>query len=158
MNANILVVDDHEIIREGVRTLLKKWRPEWQICGEAADGPAAIQAVSQLRPDAVVLDITMPSMSGIEAARQIVHLELGTRVLIFTMHESDRLVSEVRQAGAHGYVLKSQAGRDLVAAIDTLLSGGTFFGPASAPPKTQPAKGNTGSAPMFRVRRAFGAI
>jgi DNA-binding NarL/FixJ family response regulator len=75
----------------------------------------------------VILDITMPGMSGLEAAPQIVKLGLGCRILIFTMHDSGRLVTEIRDAGAHGYVQKSQAARDLVVAIECLLQGGTFF-------------------------------
>jgi DNA-binding NarL/FixJ family response regulator len=132
MPARILVVDDHEIVREGVTRLIGRSRPEWEICGEASDGAEAIEAVRNLKPDVVVLDITMPKMSGLEAASRISKLGLGSRVLMFTMHESERLPMEVRQTGAHGVVLKSQAARDLIRAIDRLLAGGTFFGPEPA--------------------------
>ena len=119
----ILIVDDHEIVRAGIRTLISRSRPKWQICAEAETGEQAIQKAQSLRPDVIVLDITMPAMSGLEAASRISALNLGSRILIFTMHESDRLVAEVRAAGAHGLVLKSQANRDLIRAIDKLLSG-----------------------------------
>jgi|SRR5450755_2530012 DNA-binding NarL/FixJ family response regulator len=127
MPARILLVDDHEIVREGIRTLIAKSRPEWEICGEARDGEEALEAVTALKPDVVILDITMPKMSGLEAAPRIAKLGLGCRVLIFTMHDSERLTSEVRQAEAQGLVLKSQAARDLIRAVDRLLAGGTFF-------------------------------
>lgn len=127
MATRILLVDDHEIVREGIRTLITRSRPEWEICGEARDGEEALEAVRALRPDVVILDITMPKMSGLEAAPRIAKLGLGCRVLIFTMHDSERLSSEVRQAKAQGLVLKSQAARDLIRAVDRLLNGGTFF-------------------------------
>ena len=128
MSARILIVDDHEVIRQGVRSMLSRARPEWEICGEASDGKQAIEAVQRLKPDVVILDITMPSMSGLQAAPQIAKQNKHCRILIFTMHESERITKDVRAAGAHGYVQKSQAGRDLVVAIDALLAGGTFFG------------------------------
>jgi DNA-binding NarL/FixJ family response regulator len=127
MKAKILIVDDHEIVREGISRLLNRSRPDWEICGEATNGKQAIDTVKRLKPDVVVLDITMPGMSGLEAASHITKLSLGSRILIFTMHESGRLSAEIRGAGAHGYVQKSQAARDLVAAIECLLEGGTFF-------------------------------
>jgi DNA-binding NarL/FixJ family response regulator len=127
MSARILLVDDHEIVREGIRTLIARSRPQWEICGEARDGEEALEAVRALKPDVVILDITMPKMSGLEAAPRIANLGLGCRVLIFTMHDSERLSSEVRQAKAQGLVLKSQAARDLIRAVDRLLNGGTFF-------------------------------
>ena len=120
-------MDDHEIVREGIRTLIARSRPQWEICGEARDGEEALEAVRALKPDVVILDITMPKMSGLEAAPRIANLGLGCRVLIFTMHDSERLSSEVRQAKAQGLVLKSQAARDLIRAVDRLLNGGTFF-------------------------------
>jgi DNA-binding NarL/FixJ family response regulator len=123
----VLIVDDHEIVREGIRRLLSGSRPDWEICGEATNGKQAVDNVKLLNPDVVILDITMPGMSGLEAAPQIVKLGLGCRILIFTMHDSGRLVTEIRDAGAHGYVQKSQAARDLVVAIECLLQGGTFF-------------------------------
>ena len=129
MSARILLVDDHEIVREGIRTLITRSRPDWEICGEARDGEEALEAVRTLKPDVVVLDITMPKMSGLEAAPRIARLGLGCRVLMFTMHDSDMLSREVRQAEAQGLVLKSQAARDLIRAIDRLLHGGTFFSP-----------------------------
>jgi len=127
MATRILLVDDHEIVREGIRTLITRSRPEWEICGEARDGEEALEAVRALKPDVIILDITMPKMSGLEAAPRIAKLGLGCRVLMFTMHDSERLSTEVRQAEAQGLVLKSQAARDLVRAVDRLLDGGTFF-------------------------------
>jgi DNA-binding NarL/FixJ family response regulator len=127
MKAKILVVDDHEIVREGIRRLLSGSRPDWEICGEATNGKQAIEAIKRLSPDIVILDITMPGMNGLETATQIKKLEKGCRILIFTMHESDRLSAEIRNTGAHGYVQKSQASRDLVEAIECLLQGGMFF-------------------------------
>jgi DNA-binding NarL/FixJ family response regulator len=127
MSARILLVDDHEIVREGIRTLITRSRPDWEICGEARDGEEALEAVRALKPDVVILDITMPRMSGLEAAPRIARLGLGCRVLMFTMHDSDMLSREVRQAEAQGLVLKSQAARDLIRAVDRLLAGGTFF-------------------------------
>src|SRR5258708_406238 len=133
MNPRILIVDDHEIVREGIRTLLARSGKNWEVCGEASNASDAIVAIKSLRPQVVVLDVSMPGISGLEAARLISKLDLSTRVLIFTMHESARLESEVRDAGAHGYVSKSRATRDLVRAIQTLLSGGTFFASVSEP-------------------------
>ena len=127
MKPKILIVDDHEIVREGIRRLLTK-RSDWDICGEATNGKQAIDTVKNLKPDVVVLDISMPGMSGLEAAPHILKLRVGCRILIFTMHDSAQLVSEIRDVGAQGYVQKSQAARDLVEAIECLLKGGTFFG------------------------------
>ena len=127
MNPRILIVDDHEIVREGIRTLINRARPKWEICGEAANGDEAISAVQSLHPDLIVLDITMPGLSGLEATKKLVKLGVNTRILMFTMHESARLANDVREVGAHGLVLKSQASRDLIGAIEKLLSGGTFF-------------------------------
>jgi DNA-binding NarL/FixJ family response regulator len=139
MTARILIVDDHEVLREGLKSLLAKSRPDWEICGEATNGNEALQSAQELKPDLIVMDITMPGMSGFEASSRMRKIGLSFPVLIFTTHESDRLGTEVFQAGAQGYVLKSQAARNLVLAIDTILAGGTFFG---APPKPAPAGGN----------------
>jgi DNA-binding NarL/FixJ family response regulator len=128
MNPRILIVDDHEIVREGIRTLLGRSRSDWEICGEASNASEALTAVKTLEPDVVILDITMPGTSGLEVAQRISSMELPSRILIFTMHDSERLATEVRNVGAHGYVLKSQASRDLVLAIEQILSGGSFFG------------------------------
>lgn len=127
MGPRILIVDDHEIVREGLRNLLSQSRPAWVICGQARNGEEAVEAVRALAPDAVLLDITMPMMSGLEAARRIAQSGTACRILMFTMHESDSLGQEVRDAGAQGYVLKSQAARNLIVAIETILAGGTFF-------------------------------
>ncbi|MGB6200555.1 MAG: response regulator transcription factor [Candidatus Acidiferrales bacterium] len=127
MAAKILIVDDHDVVRQGVRSIISKARPEWIICGEASDGQEAVRAALQLKPDVVVLDVTMPVMNGLDAASRIVKRGDSCRILILTMHESERLYADVREIGAHGYVQKSQAGRDLIRAIDMLLAGGTFF-------------------------------
>jgi DNA-binding NarL/FixJ family response regulator len=128
MNPRILIVDDHEIVREGIRTLLGRSRSDWEICGEASNAGEALSAVKKLAPDLVILDITMPGTSGLEVAQRIKSMQLPSRILMFTMHDSERLEAEVRDVGAHGYVLKSQAARDLVLAIERILGGGSFFG------------------------------
>jgi DNA-binding NarL/FixJ family response regulator len=139
MSARILVVDDHEVLREGVKSLLAKARPDLAICGEATDGDQAIRFAQELTPDVVILDISMPRMSGLEACTRMKKLGLNIPVLIFTTHDSERLEREVRQAGAQGYVLKSHAARNLIRAIDTILAGGSFF---CTPPKPESAGGN----------------
>lgn len=150
MNARILIVDDHEVLREGITSLLARMRPDWEICGEATDGDEAIQMAQTLSPDIILLDITMPRLSGLEASSRIRKLGLNVPILIFTTHQSSRLPEDVRQAGAQGYVLKSQAGRNLVLAIDTILAGGTFFG--SAPEEnggSNEKSGNRGRTLLF---------
>jgi two-component system, NarL family, nitrate/nitrite response regulator NarL len=128
MRARILIVDDHEVVREGIRTLLSRARPDWEMCGEAGNAEETLKAVGAWHPDLVVLDITMPGTSGLEVAQKIRKLKPACRILVFTMHESNRVAAEVREAGAQGYVLKSQGARDLVVAIEAVLGGGTFFG------------------------------
>lgn len=127
MGFKILIVDDHEVVRQGIRTILRS-RPQWEVCGEAVNGKDAIEKAKTLDPDVIIMDITMPEMSGIEATREITKLGLRSAVLVFTMHESKNLASTVQDAGARGFVLKSHAARDLLDAIDALLNGGTFFG------------------------------
>jgi DNA-binding NarL/FixJ family response regulator len=128
MGSKILIVDDHEVVRQGIRTILRA-RPQWEICGEAVNGRDAIEKAQSLDPDVIIMDITMPEMSGIEATREISRLKLRASVLVFTMHESKNLASTVQDAGARGFVLKSHAARDLLEALETLMAGGTFFGP-----------------------------
>jgi DNA-binding NarL/FixJ family response regulator len=153
MSVRILIVDDHEVLREGLRSLLAKLRPEWTICGEATDGDEAIQLAQELRPDLVILDITMPRLSGLESAEQMRKLKFMFPILIFTTHQSERLSADVRESGAQGYVLKSQAARNLVIAIDALLAGGTFFG---TPPESEPlGKDKPKFGFSFRVSLAF---
>ena len=121
---SILVADDHEVVRQGVRAVLEV-QAGWVVCGEARSGREAVAKAIDLRPDIVVLDITMPELNGLEATRQI-RRAVSAKVLILTVHESDQVVTEVLDAGAHGYVLKTDAGRTLVEAIRALLGGQTF--------------------------------
>jgi DNA-binding NarL/FixJ family response regulator len=122
----ILIADDHEVVRRGLRVLIEA-RLGWEICGEAGTGREAVEKSTELRPDVVVLDIGMPELNGLEATRQIVKAVPGTQVLILTIHESEQLVREVLAAGARGYVLKSDAGRDLLRAIDALRTHRAFL-------------------------------
>jgi len=129
MPVRVLIVDDHEIVREGISQLIARSRPEWLICGQASNGEQAIELVQTLTPDVVILDISMPKVNGLQVAAKIAAMQLRCRVLMFTMHESERLARDVRAAGAQGVVLKSQAARDLIRAMDHLLAGETFFDP-----------------------------
>lgn len=122
----ILIADDHEVVRRGVRVLLEA-RSGWEICGEAVEGREAVDKAGRLQPDVVILDIGMPGLNGLDAARQIRKASPRTEVLILTMHESEQVVREVLGAGARGYVLKSDAGRQLVEAVEALGRHKTFF-------------------------------
>jgi DNA-binding NarL/FixJ family response regulator len=121
----ILIADDHEVVRHGVRDLLST-QPGWEICGEAAAGREAIQFIEKSKPDIAILDLSMPGLNGMETARQIRKSWPDIRILIFTMHETEELVREVFRSGANGYVLKSDAGTHLIAAINSVLAGGHY--------------------------------
>lgn len=122
----ILIADDHEIVRKGLRSLLAE-QPGWQVVAEASDGRDAVDKVAKLKPDVIVLDIAMPLLNGLEATRQVLKKMPQARILILTMHETDPLIREVLDAGARGYVLKSDAVRDLVSAVEALRRNKTFF-------------------------------
>jgi DNA-binding NarL/FixJ family response regulator len=122
----ILVADDHEIVRRGLVSLLKS-HAGWDVCGEAADGRQALSKARELRPDIVILDIGMPNLNGLEVARQLRREIPESKVLILTITDSDEVVRAVLDAGARGFVLKSDAVRDLVAAVEAIQSNKTFF-------------------------------
>lgn len=115
----ILVADDHQVVRTGLRTLLES-KAGWQVCAEAANGREAIEKASELQPDVAVLDIGMPLLNGVEATRQIRKASPQTEILILTMHDSEHMIQGVLDAGAHGYILKDDADRNLLAAVDSL--------------------------------------
>jgi DNA-binding NarL/FixJ family response regulator len=115
----ILIADDHDVVRQGVRAVLEG-QAGWVVCGEASTGRETVAKAIALQPDVVVLDISMPELNGLEATRQL-RRAVSARILILTVHESDQVVTEVLDAGAHGYVLKTDAGRTLVEAIRALL-------------------------------------
>ena len=122
----ILIADDHEVARRGIRSLLES-HPGWEVCAEAKDGRDAVEMAASTRPDLILLDIGMPNLNGLEAARQILATSPNVAILILTMHDSDNVVREVLRAGARGFLLKSDAGRDLVAAVESLQRQRTFF-------------------------------
>ena len=122
----ILIADDHELIRRGLAAQLEQI-PGWEVTAEASNGNEAVELAVRLKPDLIVLDLSMPEQNGLAAARRILASDPAARILILTAHESEQLVREVLEAGAQGYVLKSDAGRVLVAALQALLDGRPFF-------------------------------
>jgi DNA-binding NarL/FixJ family response regulator len=122
----ILIADDHEVVRRGIRALIES-HSGWEVCGEAQDGREALERARELNPDLILLDVGMPNLNGLEAARQILASCTATQILILTMHYSPQLVREVLAVGARGFLLKSDAGRDLVTAVEAVQNRRTFF-------------------------------
>jgi DNA-binding NarL/FixJ family response regulator len=122
----ILIADDHEVARKGIRSLLED-HVGWEVCCEAKDGREAVDCASRLKPDVLLLDIGMPNLNGLDAARQILATTPEARILILTVHDSEQTVREVLAVGARGFLLKSDAGRDLVAAVEALQNRRTYF-------------------------------
>jgi DNA-binding NarL/FixJ family response regulator len=119
MTIRILVVDDHPIVRQGLKTLLEG-HSDWQVIGEASDGAEAIEKAKDLSPDVMVLDVTMPRMNGLEACRLLRRQSPGLEILFVTQHDSPQMMREALDAGARGYVVKSNAARDLLAAVEAV--------------------------------------
>ncbi len=128
MKVRILVADDHEVVRRGLATLLQS-REGWEICGEAKDGREAVEMARQLKPDVVVLDIGMPNLNGLAATRQLTQQNPQQKVIVLTITDSDQVIREALDAGARGFVLKSDAARDLVSAVEALQRNRMFFTP-----------------------------
>ena len=122
----IVIADDHELVRKGLRSVLDA-QTGWTICGEAVNGREAVELARKIKPDVMVMDVTMPELNGLEATRQILKDRPKTEVLILTVHESEQLVSEVLAAGARGYILKGDTTRLLVAAIESIAQHKPFF-------------------------------
>jgi len=140
-NLRILVADDHEIVRQGLRSLLET-RPGWEVCGEASDGWEAVNKAAELHPDVVALDVGMPNLNGLDAARQILRNDPRQKVLFLTIYESDQLARSVSAVGAKGLILKSDAGKDLINAVDALQRNGTFFNSRMAQALGSDLRGN----------------
>jgi DNA-binding NarL/FixJ family response regulator len=115
----ILIVDDHAVVRRGVRSLLET-QPGWEVSGEATTGREAVDLARRLQPDVVVMDLSLPELNGLDATRQILKESPRSEILVLTMHHSEELARDVLQAGARGYVLKSDADQSLIAAVESL--------------------------------------
>ena len=127
----LFLADDHEIVRFGLRNLLES-QFGWSVVGEAADGKEAVEKILLLEPDIALLDISMPSLNGLDAAREILGQGCRTTILILSVHDTQDVIQQVLDSGARGFVLKSDAMRDLIAAVDAVRSNKTFFTPKIA--------------------------
>ncbi len=126
MLLRILLADDHELTRSGLRFLLEQ-QPDWTVCGEASNGRLAVEMAEKLQPDFAILDVSMPGLNGLEATRQILKSRPRTKILIYTMHETERIILDALEAGARGVVLKSDAGENMTAAVQSIAAGKRFF-------------------------------
>jgi DNA-binding NarL/FixJ family response regulator len=125
----VLIVDDHAAIRRGVQGILHSF-PEWELCGEADNGQEAIRLAESLKPEVIIMDVSMPVLNGLEATRIIRDTLPQTKVLLLTLHSSSELVRTAFHAGARGYVLKSDAEHELIRALKVVLGDGTYVSPA----------------------------
>src|SRR6202795_805149 len=128
MKLRILLADDHEIVRRGLCALLQK-HDGWEGCGEASDGREAVEMAKQLKPDVVIVDIGMPYLNGLDATRQLLQHDPHFKVIVVRITDSDQVIREALNAGARGFVLKSDSARDLVSAVEALESNRMFFTP-----------------------------
>lgn len=126
MRLRMLLADDHELTRSGLRFLLEQ-QSDWTVCGEASNGRMAVEMAEKLTPDFAILDVSMPGLNGLEATRQILKSLPRTKILIYTMHETEKIILDALEAGARGLVLKSDAGENMVAAVQSIAAGRRFF-------------------------------
>ena len=155
MPKRIVVVDDHDVVRQGVRLILRS-RPDWSVVDEASNGNEAIKKIMSQNPDLTILDISMPEKDGLEVIRDLKAAGMMPKVLVLSMHNSKELIAAVRDLGASGYILKTNAAQDLIRAMEDIFAGGFFFpGPStrtsfSGSPdakNTDPGRGN-----LFRLQ------
>src|ERR1700758_2373934 len=124
----ILIADDHDLMRRGIKGMLQS-HPGWEICGEAHTGREAVTKAQELKPDIAILDISMPDLNGVDAARRIRKESPNSEILVLSMHYSDQLIREIVDAGVRGYIVKSDSDRDLIIAVETLAKHKPFFTP-----------------------------
>src|SRR5437763_15185797 len=127
MSIRLLLADDHAVVRNGLRALLEK--ESFQVSAEACDGQEAVRLAAAVHPDVAVLDISMPMLNGLDAARELKKNEEGIKIILLTRHDEPQYVTEALRAGVKGYVLKNQAATDLVAAIEQVGRGGVYLSP-----------------------------
>jgi len=128
VSLQILIADDHGVVRRGLRAILES-RKDWRVCGEATNGIEAVEMAKKCRPTVAVVDISMSELNGVEATRRIQRVSPTTEVLILSMHESDLLLRQALEAGARGYMLKDDADRNLLAAVETVCKHERYFSP-----------------------------
>ncbi len=128
MPPRVLLADDHALIRQGLKALLES--QGFQVVGEASDGQATLRSAEKTHPDVAILDISMPVLNGIDAARELKKSSPKTKIILLTQHDEDQYVTEALRAGAKGYVLKSQAAEDLVQAIREVCRGSVYLSPS----------------------------
>jgi DNA-binding NarL/FixJ family response regulator len=128
MKLRILIADDHEVVRRGLCALLQG-HESWEICGDAKDGREVVEKARLLKPDIVILDVGMPNLNGLAATRQLLQENPQQKVIVLTITDSDQVIREALDAGARGFVLKSDAARDLVTAVEALQRNRMFFTP-----------------------------
>ncbi len=127
-NLRILIADDHDLLRRGVKAMIQS-HAGWEVCGEAHTGREAVSKTEELKPDVLILDISMPDLNGVEAARRIRKASPNVEVLVLSMHYSDQLIRDIVEAGVRGYIVKSDSDRDLIIAVETLANHKPFFTP-----------------------------
>lgn len=143
----LLVVDDHPMIRLGIETILRP-RPEWEICGTAGSGSEAIQLASQLRPEIIIMDISMPGMSGLEATRVIHAKWPDVKILLLTLYDSVEWVETAFRAGARGYLLKSETEGELLHALEVVASDALYASPGLDRARVQRLLSSLGQEPQ----------
>lgn len=124
----VLIVDDHAFIRRGVQSILQAF-PEWELCGEADNGKDAIQLNEELKPEVIIMDISMPGLNGIETTRTIRKMNSNVKIVLLTLHETGELVRSAFRAGAQGYLLKVDAEQELVKALNIVIGEGSYISP-----------------------------
>jgi DNA-binding NarL/FixJ family response regulator len=126
--ARILIVDDHSFIRRGIKSILEG-SPQWEVCGEAENGTDGIKLAQELKPDVILMDVSMPGITGFEAARAIRERDSQVKIILVTLHDSPGLIRNAFRLGMNGYLLKAETERELVRALEQVMSGGSYISP-----------------------------